>query len=212
VNAVAVAPLSSRQAKADDTRLRLFAAGAELFATQGYHATSVEQIARRAGVAKGTFFLHFPTKDALVTELVRLQVRFVARERERLLAEGAAPTARLRATVMALGRLADRNIVRAVLTAGLDKGDVGSEIDRLYQDVLELMTQDARAAVRARELSRSTDPTMFALILMDSFLGATVSFATNPRGRSLIEMLEALVDTNLAAFAPRKPARRRAAS
>jgi AcrR family transcriptional regulator len=203
MNAV-LAQVPTRLARADDTRLRLFTAGAELFATHGYHATSVEQIARRAGVAKGTFFLHFPTKDALVTELVRLQVRFVARERERLVVEGAGPSVRLRATVMALGRLADRNIARAVLTAGLDKGDVGSAIDRLYQDVLELMIEDARAAVRARELSRSTDPEMFALVLMDSFLGATVSFATNPRGRSLIEMLEALVDTNLAAFAPKK--------
>jgi len=200
----ATTPVASRQAKADDTRLRLFAAGAELFATQGYHATSVEQIARRAGVAKGTFFLHFPTKDAVVTELVRLQVRFVARERERLVAEGTSPSVRLRATVMALGRLADRNIVRAVITAGLDKGDVGSAIDGLYQGVLDFMTEDARAAVRARELSRTTDPEMLALTLMDAFLGATVSFATNPRGRSLIEMLEALVDTNLAAFAPKK--------
>jgi AcrR family transcriptional regulator len=205
----ATAPqLATRQAKADDTRYRLFAAGAELLASQGYHATSVEQITQRAGVAKGTFFNHFPTKDALVTELVRLQVRFVARERERLVAEGAAPTARLRAVIMGLGRLSDRNIARAVLTAGLVRGAVGSALDRLYQDVLELMTEDARAAVRARELSRSTDPEMFALVLMDSFLGATVSFANNPRGRSLLEMLEALLDTNLSAFAPKKAARK----
>jgi AcrR family transcriptional regulator len=200
----ALAPnVPSRQAKADDTRLRLFTAGAELLAAQGYHATSVEQITRRAGVAKGTFFLHFPTKDALVTELVRLQVRFVARERARLVAEGAAPAVRLRATVMALGRLSDRNIARAVLTAAMDKGDVGSALDRLYQELLELMTEDARAAVRARELSRNTDPQMFALVLLDSFLGATVSFATNPRGRSLLQMLEALIDANLTAFAPK---------
>jgi AcrR family transcriptional regulator len=199
---------ATRQAKADDTRLRLFTAGAELFAKHGYHATSVEQIAHRAGVAKGTFFLHFPTKDALVTDLVRLQVRFVARERARLVAEGASPTARLRATVLALGRLSDRNIARAVLTAGLERSEVGDAIDRLYQSLLELMTDDARAAVRARELARTTDPAMFALILMDSFLGATVSFATNPRGRSLMDMLAALVDTNLSAFAPKKPAPR----
>jgi AcrR family transcriptional regulator len=207
------APVGTRQARADDTRLRLFTAGAELLASQGYHATSVEQITRRAGVAKGTFFVYFPTKDALVTELVRLQVRFVTQERGRLLVEGAAPTARLRATVLALGRLSDRNISRAVLTAGLERGDVGRAIDRLYQDLLELMTEDARAAVRARELSRTTDPEMFALVLMDSFLGATVSFATNPRGRSLLDMLEALLDTNFSAFAPRKkPTRRRTAS
>jgi AcrR family transcriptional regulator len=193
--------LARRQARADDTRLRLFSAGAELLSAQGYHATSVEQITRRAGVAKGTFFLHFPTKDAIVTEMVKLQVRLVANERERLVAEGAAPTARLRAVVMALGRLSDIHIARAVLTACLNQGEVGSAIDRLYEGVLDLMTEDARAAVRTGELSRRTDPEMLALVLMDSFLGATVSYVTNPRGRSLPQMLEALVDTNLGAFA-----------
>jgi AcrR family transcriptional regulator len=196
--------LVSRQARADDTRVRLFTAGAELFATQGYHATSVEQIARRAGVAKGTFFLHFPTKDAIVMDLVRLQVRVATSERERLVAKGAAPTARLRALVLALGRMSDRNVSRAVLTAALQGGDVGSAIDHLFEGVLDLMTDDAKAAVRARELSRTTDPAMFALLLMDAFLGATLSFATNPRGRSLMDMLVALVDMNLAVFAPKK--------
>jgi AcrR family transcriptional regulator len=205
--------LAARLAKADDTRMRLFTAGAELLATQGYHATSVEQITRRVGVAKGTFFFHFATKDALVTELVRLQVRMVSRERQRLVDEGAPPTLRLRATVMALGRLSDRNISRAVLTASMEKSDVGSAIDRLYQELLDLMIEDARAAVRAKELARTTDPEMFALVLMDSFLGAAVSYATNPRGRSLPGMLEALLDTNLAAFAPqKKPARRGSAT
>jgi TetR/AcrR family transcriptional repressor of nem operon len=206
MTAEAAVQLASRQAKADDTRMRLFAAGAELLASQGYHATKVEQITQRAGVAKGTFFFHFPTKDALVTALVRLQVRVVTRERERLLEEGVAPSARLRATVLALGRLSDRNIARAVLTAALDKGSIGSEIDLLYQELLELMTTDARDAVKRGELARSTDPETFALLVMDSFLGATVSFATNPRGRSLLEMLESLMNTNLSAFAPKSRA------
>jgi AcrR family transcriptional regulator len=203
----------ARQAKADDTRRRVFAAGAELLAAQGYHATRVEQITRRAGVAKGTFFVYFPTKDALVTDLVRVQVRLVAKERARMVAAGSPPSARLRAVVMALGRLSDINVARAVLAACMQAGDVGRAIDGLYEGVLELMTEDARAAVRAGELSRRTDPEMLALVLMDSFLGATVSYVTNPRGRSLDEMLEALVDTNLAAFAPvkREPGRARTA-
>jgi TetR/AcrR family transcriptional repressor of nem operon len=195
---------SKRLAKADDTRIRLFAAGAELLASQGYHATKVKQITDRAGVAKGTFFFHFPTKDALVIELVRRQVDFVARARARLLAAGGSPAARLRATVLGLGRLADRNVARAVLAAAMENGEVGSAIDRLYEGVLEHMTVDARAAVHAKELSRTTDPAMFALVLMDAFLGATVSFASNPRGRTLLSMLEALLDTNFFAFAPKK--------
>ena len=45
----------------DATRARLFEAAVRLFAKHGYAATSVEQITREAGVAKGTFFVHFAT-------------------------------------------------------------------------------------------------------------------------------------------------------
>ncbi|GAA3444469.1 TetR/AcrR family transcriptional regulator [Planomonospora venezuelensis] len=52
------------------TRLRLFAAAAELIAEQGYAATTVDAIAERAGVAKGTVFYNFGTKEALFTGLL----------------------------------------------------------------------------------------------------------------------------------------------
>jgi len=45
-----------------NTRLKLIDAAAELFAADGYEATTVAQIAARAGVSKMTFFRHFPDK------------------------------------------------------------------------------------------------------------------------------------------------------
>jgi AcrR family transcriptional regulator len=44
-------------------RLRIAAAARDLFAAQGYEQTTVEAIAERAGVARRTFFRHFPSKD-----------------------------------------------------------------------------------------------------------------------------------------------------
>src|SRR4051812_44083200 len=43
-------------------RERLVVAAVDLFAEQGYDATTVAQIADRAGVTKSTFFRHFPDK------------------------------------------------------------------------------------------------------------------------------------------------------
>ena len=138
--------------------MRLFTAGAELFAEQGYHATTVEQIARRAGVAKGTFFLHFPTKDAVVIALVRMQMRLVHDEHARMREQGTAPLARLRATVLALGMLADRNVARAVFTAGFDKPEVGEVLDGLMLGILGLMEADAKAAAREGRLAPRQTP------------------------------------------------------
>lgn len=63
-------------------RERLVAAAADLFTERGYDATTVAQIAERAGVTKSTFFRHFPGKREL---LVAGQQTL-----SRLLAEGTA--------------------------------------------------------------------------------------------------------------------------
>jgi AcrR family transcriptional regulator len=47
-------------------RERLVAAAFELFEGQGYDATTVDEIAARAGTGRSTFFRHFPTKDDVV--------------------------------------------------------------------------------------------------------------------------------------------------
>jgi len=54
--------------KAASTRSRLQETATRLFAEQGYDATTVEQIARAAGVSHMTFFRHFATKDAVVLD------------------------------------------------------------------------------------------------------------------------------------------------
>src|ERR1700730_16719800 len=48
-------------------RERMVLAAVDLFTEQGYDATTVAQIAERAGVAKSTFFRHFPDKRELLT-------------------------------------------------------------------------------------------------------------------------------------------------
>src|SRR6516164_5199624 len=47
-------------------RERLVVAAVDLFTEQGYDATTVTQIAERAGVTKSTFFRHFPDKRELL--------------------------------------------------------------------------------------------------------------------------------------------------
>lgn len=51
-------------------RARILQAAAEVFAERGYHATRITEIARKAGVADGTIYLYFPSKDALLVALV----------------------------------------------------------------------------------------------------------------------------------------------
>ncbi|MBC2722856.1 TetR/AcrR family transcriptional regulator [Desulfosporosinus sp.] len=63
-----------QERKKTQTRGLIFEAAMELFLKQGYDDTTVEQIVAKADVAKGTFFNHFPTKDAILSELGRQRV------------------------------------------------------------------------------------------------------------------------------------------
>jgi AcrR family transcriptional regulator len=85
-------------------RERLVVAAVDLFTEQGYDATTVAQIAERAGVTKSTFFRHFPDKREL---LVAGQETL-----SRLLAEGIA------------GAPGDASPLEAV-AAGLERASAG---------------------------------------------------------------------------------------
>jgi AcrR family transcriptional regulator len=76
----ASAPLdrSPRRRAHRDTRSALLAAAAAVFSTKGVSAASVDDIVREAGVAKGTFYLYFATKDDAVTAVAEAMVEEVA--------------------------------------------------------------------------------------------------------------------------------------
>src|SRR5689334_12394519 len=59
-----------RAKRSDDTREQIIHAAAELLATQGYTATSLEQVAAHAGITKGTIYYHFESKEALYWAVV----------------------------------------------------------------------------------------------------------------------------------------------
>lgn len=63
----------SRIRKSPDVRkMELLEIAHMLFCEQGYTQTTVVDIVKKAGVAKGTFFYYFPTKEAALGELVNI--------------------------------------------------------------------------------------------------------------------------------------------
>ncbi|MGO4881525.1 MAG: TetR/AcrR family transcriptional regulator [Bryobacteraceae bacterium] len=63
-------PAPPRQARSQAARQRLLDAGRQLFAEQGYHATSIQAIAARANAATGAFYLYFRSKRQLLIVLM----------------------------------------------------------------------------------------------------------------------------------------------
>lgn len=57
------------QQRSEETRTRLLEAAFKCFANFGYNAASVDQICTEAGVSKGAFYHHFPSKQAVFLAL-----------------------------------------------------------------------------------------------------------------------------------------------
>jgi AcrR family transcriptional regulator len=65
------APASNRATRAAERRTAIVDAAMEEFIVRGFTATRLDDIAKRAGVAKGTIYLHFKDKESMFEELVR---------------------------------------------------------------------------------------------------------------------------------------------
>jgi AcrR family transcriptional regulator len=64
-------PVSNRAARAEERRQAIIDAALDEFVARGFTATRLDDIAKRAGVAKGTIYLHFKDKESMFEELIR---------------------------------------------------------------------------------------------------------------------------------------------
>ncbi|MFI6074249.1 TetR/AcrR family transcriptional regulator [Actinoplanes sp. NPDC051343] len=116
-------------------RERLVLAAVDLFTEQGYDATTVTQIAERAGVTKSTFFRHFPDKREL---LVAGQETM-----SRLLAEGIAEAPADASPLAAVAA----GLVRASSTMGPMNRELAPRLKAAIAASTELQERDALKSV-----------------------------------------------------------------
>lgn len=106
-----------KAARAGDKRDRILQAAVKVFAKNGFHATRVSEVAKAAGVADGTIYLYFDSKESLLVSLFEDRVeKLLAFMREELPKKPDAP-ARLRAVIdMQLGLLEGERDLAEVIT------------------------------------------------------------------------------------------------
>ncbi len=68
------------QQRSEETRARILEAAFQSFAREGYDATGVAEICAAAGVSKGAFYHHFPTKQAVFLTLLEDWLQGIDRE------------------------------------------------------------------------------------------------------------------------------------
>ncbi|MFD7631760.1 TetR/AcrR family transcriptional regulator [Streptomyces sp. NPDC059851] len=181
------------------TRQKLYEAAVTLIAEQGFSATTVDEIAERAGVAKGTVYYNFASKNELFEELLRHGVGLL--------------TASLRAAAEETESRGGSRIeaLDAMIRAGLvfiDRYPAFTQLyvaelwrtNRTWQSTLMVVRQEAvavvetvlREGVERGELSAEIDVPLTAAALVGMVLVAALDWQSFQRERSLDDVHSAL--------------------
>jgi AcrR family transcriptional regulator len=142
---------------ADLTHQRLIRAALELFSSRGYHDTTTAQIAKKAGVAEGTIYRHFPSKQQMLNDLYRGALRWAVKAVEDSGDPTSSPPPRARLAQVAQALVDGAGRDPAVVKLGLLEGhdavldDESRKTAREFRMALERIIAQGKAegAVRA---------------------------------------------------------------
>jgi AcrR family transcriptional regulator len=168
--------LTKRDVIADFRRAELVDAASAVFARKGFAAASVDEIAKAAGVAKGTVYLYYPSKDDLYW--AALESGAVALDREvRAAVSAAGPSLRAQLAAIARTKLAyfeeRRDFFRVFISElGLQACQAAGhpKLRPLYLRQVKLLEALVAAAVTRREI-RECDAGRVAFAVTDLVRG-----------------------------------------
>ena len=129
----------------------------ELFAQRGYEATSVEEIAERAGVSKPVVYEHFGNKDSLYAEVADREVRALVDRIKEALSPGHPRRTIVRAVEAFLRYIEDETAGFGILVrdapAGTGGGALPSVLDEVAQAVEELLVTELESRGYSRKMA-----------------------------------------------------------
>lgn len=168
------APEPSRRArKKERTRLEIYDAAMALFERQGFDAVTVEAICDAADVARATFFLHFPTKAALLYELSdRVAAEFATRDAA---PDGSAADELRDLVDRMIGRLvAHAGVMRAMVREFFSNPDAIQAAHARGREFPDLVEAIVRRGQKRGEFRSGVDPRLASAVVL-STAGAILS-------------------------------------
>ncbi len=169
--------------KALATRQRILTAASALFYLHGYHATGLDKVIRRAGVTKGNFYYHFPSKEALAIASLDWQFSRISREiQEQVLDRSDTSLDALFALLESMaarqkqqhqeGQICGCYFGNFSLELSTASQETAAKVNEVFSRLQALIESLLVKAVAAGQISRELDPARFAAIVLGQIEGA----------------------------------------
>jgi AcrR family transcriptional regulator len=190
------------QSRGGESRRELLDVAIDCFARFGYQATSIDRIAREAGVTKGALYYHFKDKGELLFEAVKSRV---GQWENRVVGEVRTVTSaaeRLRqVTQVCLDHATKSNHRRMIITLMVEALDTNAPLSAEFRAMMQRFRTFLQTLVqsgqRHGEFGPNIDAAVAAEVYAGAVMGAEIQYYQDPKAISLQATLEAFIEQYL---------------
>ena len=178
----------------------ILSAASDLLSERGYHDMSLEDIAARVGIAKGTIYLHFASKDDLVVALLKQGFNYYLQALDDALESAATPREKLQAVIELFTSSLSHQGYQTFLPM-MQNPAIMSRMAELRAEMRQKWDAPRRrlaAVIDAGKANGDFDPT-----LPTSMIASLLISLGNPHSRHQLEDENGLTSAEIAAYLSR---------
>lgn len=183
----------------EDSRRDLMNVAIDCFAKYGYAATSIDRIAKAAGVTKGALYYHFKDKEELLFEAVKSRVG----QFERRVVNITTPVADAAAALRQLARICfehatKSNHRRLIVTLMVEALDTNPRLEEQFRSMMQRFRGFLAGIVQSgqdhRQFRADVDPRLAAQVFAGAVMGAEIQYYQDPKHFDLDRALDAYLE------------------
>lgn len=183
--------MNRRKLRQKNHAAQILEAGEKLFAKKGFYPTTMEEVARAAGLAKGTIYLHFDDKRDLFFSIIEKKLDILLEKIEKEMRKHEFPSQRIKLAIGIHLRFLEENrdffkIMQALpesLKQEMERRLKGRVIEKQSRYV-EILDQLIRKGIRNQEI-KSLDSRKLAVILVGMMHSLTIYWISRKEKGSL---------------------------
>ncbi|MFM1652307.1 TetR family transcriptional regulator [Brevibacillus sp. B_LB10_24] len=180
-----------RERKKKETRQRIFDAAISLYKEHGFEATTIDMISERADVARGTIFLHFTSKEAILASWGYERIREIERRREEW-DFGESCKQKVLRIYKILNEVNVRNfdLIKVQIESSMKHRKVKESEKNIYFELRELFADLIEEAQEKKRLKAKFNPLVAANMLENIYYNALYDWVQSDGAWALEEIME----------------------
>jgi TetR/AcrR family transcriptional regulator, acrAB operon repressor len=195
--------VSARPARPENGRRDLMDIAIDCFARYGYQATSIDRIAKAAGLTKGAIYYHFKDKEELLFEAVKNRVsQFERRVTSDIASIEDAVGALERVTEVCLEHATKSNHRRLIVTLMVEALETNARLSAQFREMMRRFRAFLRGIIEVGQRQGTFRADISAItaagVYAGAVMGAEIEYYQDPERVDLGEHLGTFLDQYLA--------------